>query len=97
MYEGGIPINKAALPDQLARFFNSKIVELSNQLPVNDEVYNGTKKLEQVNKMFMDKNSIMECILALQTKNSEGFDRIPQRILVDGADTLIVAFEGIFL
>ena len=34
MYEGGIPINKAALPDQLARFFNSKIVELSNQLPV---------------------------------------------------------------
>ena len=44
----------------------------------------------------MDKNSIMECILALQTKNSEGFDRIPQRILVDGADTLIVAFEGLF-
>ena len=43
MYEGGIPINKAALPDQLARFFNSKIVELSNPLPVNDAVYNGTK------------------------------------------------------
>ena len=41
--------------------------------------------------------TIMECILALQTKNSEGFDRIPQRILVDGADTLIVAFEGLFL
>ena len=90
MYEGGIPINKAALPHQLARFFNSKIVELSNQLPVNDAVYNGTKKLEQDNKMFMDKNSIMECILALQTKNSEDVDRIPQRILVDGADILIV-------
>ena len=30
MYEGGIPIFKAALPDQFARFFNSKIVELSN-------------------------------------------------------------------
>ena len=30
----------------------------------------------------------------LQTKNSAGFDRIPQIILVDGADTLIVAFEG---
>ena len=94
---GGIPINKAALLDQIARFFNSKIVELSNQLPVNDAVYNGTKKLEQDNKMFMDKNSIMECILALQTKNSEGFDRIPQRILVDGSDILIVAFEGLFL
>ena len=59
-------------------------------------MYNGTKKLEQETKMFMGKNSIMECILALQTKNSEGFDRVPQRILVDGEDILIVAFEGLF-
>ena len=65
-------------------------------LPVNPEVYNGTKKLEQGNKMFMDKVSIMECILSLQVKNSEGYDRIPQRILVDGADVLIATFEGLF-
>ena len=39
---------------------------------------------------------MLECILALQTKNSEGFNRMPQRILVDGADILIVTFEGLF-
>ena len=38
----------------------------------------------------------IDCILSLQVKNSEGFDRILQRILVDGADILIVAFEGLF-
>ena len=46
--------------------------------------------------MFMDKVSIMECILSLQVKNSEGIDRIPQRILVDGADVLIATFECLF-
>ena len=92
--QGGHSLKQSWTTGSICRIFNSKIVELSNQLPVNDTVYNGTRKLEKDNKMFMDKNSNMECILALQTKNSEGFDRIPQRILVDGADILIVAFEG---
>ena len=96
MYEGGIQIEKNELPDKFANYFSSKITELSDMLPVNPEVYNGTKKLEQGNKMFMDKVSIMECILSLQVKNSEGYDRIPQRILVDGADVLIATFEGLF-
>ena len=46
--------------------------------------------------MFMDANSIRECILSLKIKNSEGYDRIPQRVLVDGVDRLAVAFEGLF-
>ena len=96
MYEGGTPIEKNELPDKFAKYFSSKITVLSDMLPVNTKVYNGTKKLEQGNKMFMDKVSIMECILSLQVKNSEGYDRIPQRILVDGADVLIATFEGLF-
>ena len=35
---------------------------------------------------FMDTDSVRECILSLKLKNSEGFDRIPQRVLVDGVD-----------
>ena len=38
---------------------------------------------------FMDTDSVRECILSLKLKNSEGFDRIPQRVLVDGVDHLI--------
>jgi hypothetical protein len=33
--------------------------------------------------MFMDQNSIKECMLTLKPNNSEGFDRIPQRMLLD--------------
>ena len=69
MYEGGTPIEKNELTDKFAKYFSSKITVLSDMLPVNPEVYNGTKKLEQGNKMFMDKISIMECcILSLQVK-----------------------------
>ena len=44
----------------------------------------------------MDPDSIRECILSLKMKNTEGYDRIPQRILVDGVDCLLVAFNGLF-
>ena len=34
--------------------------------------------------MFMDPDSIKECVISLKMKNPEGYDRIPQRILIDG-------------
>jgi hypothetical protein len=37
----------------------------------------------------MDINSVRECILSLKLKNSEGFDRISQLVLIDGVDHLI--------
>ena len=46
--------------------------------------------------MFMDPVSIKECILSLKMKNSEGFDRIPQRCLIDGVEHLVTAFNGLF-
>jgi hypothetical protein len=47
-------------------------------------------------KNFMCKHHIMECLLSLKCKNSEGFDRIPQRILKDGAKILINPLTAIF-
>ena len=32
----------------------------------------------------MDESSMRECITNLKIKNSEGYDRIPQRILKEG-------------
>ena len=46
--------------------------------------------------MFMDKESIRECILNLKVKNSAGFDHIPQRIIVDGVDQLTAQLGGLF-
>ena len=38
--------------------------------------------------MFMDEELVKECIASIKTKNRDGFDRIPQRILVDGPSIL---------
>ena len=46
--------------------------------------------------MFMTDNKISECIKDLKLKNTEGYDRIPQRILIDGHDFLIVPLTQLF-
>ena len=62
---------------------------------LTESVYNGRKKITSDPKMFMDPVSVKECMLSLKMKNSEGYDRIPQRCLVDGVDCLCVAFNGL--
>ena len=44
----------------------------------------------------MDPVTIKEIMQSLKLKNSEGYDRIPQRIIVDGAEHLITAYPGLF-
>ncbi len=46
--------------------------------------------------MFMDSISVREVMFTLKVKNSVGFDRIPQRILVDGVDFLAPKFAKLF-
>ena len=46
--------------------------------------------------MFMDPTSVKEILRSLKIKNSKGFDRIPQRILVDGADILANSLVELF-
>jgi hypothetical protein len=46
--------------------------------------------------MFMSSKDILECLKSIKIKNCEGYDRIPQRILNDGADHLIAPLTGLF-
>ena len=46
--------------------------------------------------MFMTGLNISECVKKIKIKNTEGYDRIPQRILVDGVDQLLDSFVGLF-
>ena len=46
-------------------------------------MYNGVQKVQPEIKMFMDPISVREYIMSLKIKNTEGNDRIPQRVLVD--------------
>ena len=46
--------------------------------------------------LFMNKEAIFECLMSIKIKNTEGFDRIPQRILVDGCVNLIDPLTELF-
>ena len=38
----------------------------------------------------------LECLKYIKSKNCEGYDRIPKRILSTGADILVVPFGDFF-
>ena len=71
-------------------------MDLGETVQIDDQIYNGKKKVQTKNKMFMDLNSIVECVKTLNIKNSEGYNRIPRRVLVDGIEVISGAFEGLF-
>ena len=48
------------------------------------------------NKFFMGPAEILKCLTNLKGKNSEGYDRIPQRILRDGAESLVKPMSKLF-
>ena len=55
------------------------------------------KKIIPEIRMFMDPESLRDCILSLMFKNLEDYDRIPQRVLVDRMEHLIQAFSDTHL
>ena len=46
--------------------------------------------------MFMSRGPILDCIDGLKLKNTEGYDIIPQQILIDDRDILIEPLTGLF-
>ena len=48
------------------------------------------------NVMFMTSIKIAECIDGLKLKNTEGFDRIPQRVLIHGRGCLMGPLTELF-
>ena len=84
MTYNNLPIDSKDLPDVFARHFKTKISTIVNESIVNNNVYNGQRKLYVDDHNFMNQNDINEAVSTLKLKNSEGFDRIPQRFLIDG-------------
>ena len=46
--------------------------------------------------MFMDQASIRTVMESIKIKNSEGYDRVPQRIIREGLELLIEPFTELF-
>ena len=96
LYLEGILVPNSEAPETFASFFNNKIKKVLEEVKIEEDVYNGKKMVHATDKMFMDEKSIKECMLTLKPKNSEGFDRIPQRVLLDGTEHLLQPLTTLF-
>ena len=96
LYLNDTLVPRKELPDAFAAYFDNKIKNLLGDTKVDNNVYNGKKIVTCTDRMFMGSEEIRECIMSLKPKNSEGFDRIPQRILLDGMEVLLPPLTRLF-
>ena len=61
MYGEGELLTHADMPDHFASFFNKKVIDIMNTTVIDNEIYNGVKRVEASDMMFMDKRAIKEC------------------------------------
>ena len=83
-------VNNDQLPDAFANYFKSKVDDIVNESIISNTVYNGRIKITATSSNFMSIENVKDCIMSLKTKNTEGFDRIPQRVLKDGCNHLLI-------
>ena len=92
----GKEINQSELAENFATFFENKVKDIVKSCKVDDSVYNGTKKVTCNDHNFMSVENIVKAFKTIKIKNCEGFDRIPQRILIEGMENLIVPAHRLF-
>ena len=92
----GEPVSENERSDSFATFFQEKVDMITDSVGVDDSVYNGRRKLVAVDLDFMSEYQVKACIEAIKLKNTEGFDRVPQRVLVDGIDHLLTPLSVLF-
>ena len=84
----GISYDRLAAPTAFSEYFKSKISALEESTTIDEEVWNGEKIINSENHNFMTPERVENCLKNLKTKNCEGPDRMPLRILKDGASVL---------
>ena len=81
---GNIKITEHERSDCFAKFFEDKVKNITESVQIVPQVFNGTRKIFADSQMFMGPDEVVKCIKSIKCKNSEGYDRIPQRVLLDG-------------
>ena len=79
-----MPVTSHEVSESFAKFFEEKVSQIVCSTRGKPSVHNGTRKMDAEDSVFMTGNKINECIMDQKLKNMEGYDRIPQRILIDG-------------
>ena len=92
LYKNQQEIIHTKAPEEFARFFKNKVKTIVDSSVINEEVYNRKRKVLAANKMFMDQASIRTVVESTKIKNSEGYDKISQKIIKEGLELQIVPF-----
>ena len=87
---GGINIEESNRSNAFAEFFDEKVKKTVLSCKVDNNVYNGQQKVNCVNDIFMTLENVFKAMKSIKIKNSEGYDRIPQRIFNEGLETLLI-------
>ena len=84
----GINYKSEEIPDAFAEHFMSKVANITAECKINYGVYNGVRLIHAGDENFMSELNVRKCLTGLKIKNCERVDRIPLRILNDGAEYL---------
>ena len=63
---GGVQVSEHELPSSFAKFFANKVNVITNGVAVDPAVYNGKKKLDAGNHMFMTTNDVKKCLESIK-------------------------------
>ena len=96
LYENGIELPKDKVASAFGDMFTKKVKLIVDSTIINPQVHNGNQKILQYHNPAITAIDILECVKSLKIKNCEGFDRIPQRILSEGINSLIAPLTGLF-
>ena len=91
-----LPVNPPETADTFAVFFMDKVDTIVRECSVDEDVYNGTKKVNSNCQNFMTKENIITAINSLKVKNCEGYDRIPVRTLIDSTPVTLPILTNLF-
>ena len=94
---GGANVVAGEAANSFAKFFHEKVTaNVAKSKVVINNVYNGKCKLIVQNRNFMNTMSVKECMLTLNQKKCEGYDRIPVCCIYDARESLQVPMASLF-
>ena len=96
MTKDGALIDSENLSDAFAEFFDNKVKSIVETCRVNDNVYNGSQKVNGLESNFMTARNVLDALRSIKIKNCEGYDRMSQRILNEGCDLLLQPITRLF-
>jgi hypothetical protein len=92
----GKSYDRMAAPTAFSEYFKSKISVQEESATIDEEMWNGERIINSENINFMTPERVEECLKNLKTKNCEGPDRLPLRVLKDGAMILAKPLSVLF-